>query len=230
MDLGAWGDAVASFALALDDGVDQAFPPERRVELTYVPRRRAPPTTISRAANASVSRPWHWPVISAISRRGARRFPSRAMPACGGRRWRPRSGRGARAVHRGRANVCPAFAARVLGLMAEVAFAAFDFDRGLEFARLRHGTRRNRWRRRCRGLRIVRGAIATSGATGARRIRSVLRGERRARRCHRLLRQRMGASTAAVGVLVARWLTEARSGPGEAEHHASAGWIGPSCR
>ncbi len=40
MELGAWGDAVAGFALALDDGLDQGFAPEDRVDL-YTQAARA---------------------------------------------------------------------------------------------------------------------------------------------------------------------------------------------
>ena len=83
MDLGAWGDAVASFALALDD--DGRRVRARRADGAVHTRQhgRVPPTTISRAASASVSQPWPWPGSSTTSRPGPRRCPSWAIRACG---------------------------------------------------------------------------------------------------------------------------------------------------
>ena len=125
--LGAWGDAAAGFALALDDDLAVGFPPKRGSSCCSGPRRSLRPTTTWRGASASGPPPSTWRASSAISSRGARRWPSSAAAGSRCPRKMPGVHVRPRGVPRRAAGQVPHLRARTLAHLTEVHFTAFEF-------------------------------------------------------------------------------------------------------
>lgn len=135
MELGAWGDAVASFALALDDGLAGGVPAPERLDM-YIRASRA-------AANdhdLENCERFGLAAVALARELGDLESWCAAVSELGHARVRVAPGGSSEPVAEleqfihAAAGRAPDLRARVLGLMAEVSFAAFDFDRGLGYA------------------------------------------------------------------------------------------------
>ncbi len=136
MELGAWGDAVAGFGLALDDGLEEGFAPEYRVELyTRAARAGAADHDLENCERFGLA------AVGLAQELNDLETWCEAVSELGHARVRVAQGGAPEPVAEleqfieAAGDRVPHLRARVLGLMAEVSFAAFDFDRGLEFAR-----------------------------------------------------------------------------------------------
>jgi class 3 adenylate cyclase len=136
MELGAWGDAVASFALALDDGLDQGFPPEERVDLfAKAARAGAADHDLQSCERYGLA------AVALATELGDLEAWCDAVSELGHARVRVAQGGAPEPVAELEQFIAaagervPKLRARVLGLMAEVCFAAFDFDKGLAYTR-----------------------------------------------------------------------------------------------
>lgn len=134
-EVGAWGDAVAAYSLALDDGLDEGLPVEERIRL-YVQASHAA------AADHDLESCERFSLAAVRLARELDDLDSwcAAISELGHARVRVAPGGVAEPVAElgefieAAGERQPRLRARALGLMAEVSFAAFDFDAGLAYA------------------------------------------------------------------------------------------------